>query len=137
MDKIRIIILFSAILLSFFAYTQISFAKTDLSIAENDITFSKLEPLDGDLVRIYARVFNAGDGEVSGFVVFLSNGKEIADRQQAQKELADLNHTLEQRVEQRTEDLLATNEKLQGEIVQRKKAEQGGQIEIAGHENSF
>lgn len=56
-------------------------AKTDLSITDTDITFSKNEPLDGDTIRIFARVFNIGDTDVSGFVGFLNNGKEIADLQ--------------------------------------------------------
>lgn len=57
------------------------FAKTDLSISETDITFSKEEILDGDLVRIYARIFNTGDADISGQVVFLDNSKEIAEHQ--------------------------------------------------------
>lgn len=57
------------------------FAKTDLSITETDITFSKDEPLEGDVVRVYARIFNNGDTDASGFVVFLDNGKEMADPQ--------------------------------------------------------
>lgn len=81
MYGIKTIILFSTLLLGFLFYADASFAKTDLSIAENDITFSKSNPLDGDLVRIYARVSNAGDNDVSGYVVFLSNGKEIAEHQ--------------------------------------------------------
>ena len=57
------------------------FAKTDLSISETDITFSKEEILDGDLVKIYARVFNTGDTDISGNVVFLDDNKEMADPQ--------------------------------------------------------
>lgn len=57
------------------------FAKTDLSISETDITFSKEDILDGDLVRVYARIFNTGDVDVSGHVVFLDNSKEMADPQ--------------------------------------------------------
>lgn len=57
------------------------FAKTDLSIVETDITFSKEKPLAGETVRIYARVFNTGDVDVSGHVVFLDNGKEITEPQ--------------------------------------------------------
>lgn len=57
------------------------FAKTDLSISETDITFSKDEPLDGDTVRVFARVFNTGDTDVLGYVSFLNNGKEMTDPQ--------------------------------------------------------
>lgn len=58
-----------------------SLAKTDLSISVTDITFSKEEPLEGDRVRVFARVFNLGDTDVLGFVVFLNNGKEMTDPQ--------------------------------------------------------
>ncbi len=58
-----------------------AFGKTDLSITDTDITFSNDEPLDGDTIRIFARVFNIGDTDVRGFVSFLNNGKEIADPQ--------------------------------------------------------
>jgi len=57
------------------------FAKTDLSINNTDITFSKDEPLEGDDVRIFARVFNLGDTDVRGYVLFLNNGKEMANPQ--------------------------------------------------------
>ena len=59
-----------------------SLAKTDLSITATDITFSKEEPVEGDKVRIFARVFNVGDIDIYGFVIFsMSNGQEIADPQ--------------------------------------------------------
>ena len=54
-------------------------AKTDLSISETDITFSKSDIIDGDVIKIYARIFNTGDTDVSGYVSFLYNGKEIAE----------------------------------------------------------
>lgn len=57
------------------------FAKTDISILETDITFSKTDLLDGDSVRIYGRVFNVGDTDVSGYVVFLKNNLEMANPQ--------------------------------------------------------
>jgi hypothetical protein len=65
----------------FFIFAQAALAKTDLSILETDITFSKDKPFDQDLVRIYARVFNLGDSDVSGYVVFLLDSKEIKDPQ--------------------------------------------------------
>jgi len=70
------------ILLCFsFLFGGAVFAKTDLSISVTDITFSSEEPLEGDKVRVFARVFNLGDTDVLGFVVFLNNGKEMADPQ--------------------------------------------------------
>ena len=58
-----------------------SFAGTDLSLDASDITFSKEEPLDGDTIRLFARVFNVGEEDAYGFVVFSINGNEIADPQ--------------------------------------------------------
>lgn len=55
-----------------------SFAKTDLSISETDITLSNDAPLNGDTIRIFVRVFNVGDTDVLGYVVFLLSGKEMA-----------------------------------------------------------
>ncbi len=49
---------------------------------------------------------------------------EIAERERAQEELAELNRTLEHRVEQRTEELTGANERLQDQIQQREKAEE-------------
>lgn len=81
MKKIYSIILFCALLINFLVYANKSLAKTDLSITENDVTFSKNEPLEGDLVRVYARVVNSGDNDMSGYVIFLSSGKEMAAHQ--------------------------------------------------------
>jgi len=81
MKKISSIIFIAVLLVGSLVCTEKAFAKTDLSIAETDITFSKDEPLDGDSIRIYTRVFNAGDNDVSGFVTFYANGKEISNPQ--------------------------------------------------------
>lgn len=59
----------------------LAFAKTDLSLSVTDITFSKENALEGEKVRIYARVFNLGDADVYGFVVFQKDNKEIAGPQ--------------------------------------------------------
>ncbi|MFH1582547.1 MAG: thrombospondin type 3 repeat-containing protein [bacterium] len=56
-------------------------AGSDLSITVSDITFSKEEPLAGDKVRVFARVFNVGDVDAYGFVIFSIDGKEIANPQ--------------------------------------------------------
>jgi LPXTG-motif cell wall-anchored protein len=53
------------------------YAKTDLSITDADLTFSKNEPFKNDPIRIYARVFNSGDTDVIGYIVFSANNKEI------------------------------------------------------------
>jgi hypothetical protein len=62
-------------------FLNTAFARTDLSISVTDITFSKDNPLKGEEVRVFARVFNLGDTDVYGFVVFTENGKEMADPQ--------------------------------------------------------
>lgn len=62
-------------------YIGDSLAKTDLSIIETDITFSKEEPVVGETIRIFGRVFNLGDSDVYGFVIFLDKGKELAEPQ--------------------------------------------------------
>ncbi len=62
-------------------FSNAVFAKTDLSISETDITLSNDTPLNRDTVRIFARVFNVGDTDVLGYVVFLLGAKEMADPQ--------------------------------------------------------
>lgn len=76
--KKEIIILFSVLFCFFFS---VVLAKTDLSVGVTDITFSKDEALAGETVRVFARVFNLGDTDVYGFVLFLNNGKEMAGPQ--------------------------------------------------------
>ncbi|MBI2625126.1 MAG: hypothetical protein HYW70_02240 [Candidatus Nealsonbacteria bacterium] len=70
-----------AVLAVFLFFTESSLAKTDLSITATDITFSKEDPLDGENVRVFARVFNLGDTDVYGFVVFLDGKREMAGPQ--------------------------------------------------------
>jgi signal transduction histidine kinase len=50
--------------------------------------------------------------------------QEIANRQRAEKEINELNDTLERRVIERTAQLAALNTELQGEIAQRQRAEE-------------
>lgn len=69
------------VLLLAFLFSSDSLAKTDLSITATDITFSKDSPLEGETVRVFARVFNLGETDVYGFVVFLNGGKEMTDPQ--------------------------------------------------------
>lgn len=73
--------IFATLIVLFFA--NFAFAKTDLSISSQDITFSKESSYAfvGNTIRIFARVFNIGDTDVYGSVVFLSNGKSISDLQ--------------------------------------------------------
>ena len=82
MKKISHIFLGSAIaILLAFSFCSNVLAKIDLSINVSDITFSNEEALEGDNVRIFARVFNLGNEDVYGFVIFKNNGKEMADPQ--------------------------------------------------------
>lgn len=79
MKKLNAIFLFSAAFLLFSSGAV--FAKTDVSISDNDLTFSKDTPFDGELIKIYARVFNYGDNDVSGYVEFSLNGEKISAAQ--------------------------------------------------------
>lgn len=81
--KIYCVFLFAALgaLTVFLIFPQSSSAKTDLSIAEKDITFSKESIFERETVRIFARIFNNGDTDVLGSVVFLNNKKTIANPQ--------------------------------------------------------
>ena len=71
----------ATVLLLSFLFSLDSLAKTDLSLNTTDITFSKQEIFEGEEVRIYARVFNLGDVDVYGFILFQRNGREMADPQ--------------------------------------------------------
>jgi len=53
-------------------------ADVDLSIGVSDVIFSKDDPVVGDTIRIFARVFNLGDEDVYGWVVFLNQEEELA-----------------------------------------------------------
>lgn len=75
----KLILIFSVLAVLLFA--GLVFAKTDLSITESDISFSKDDALEGETIRIFARVFNTGDTDVYGYVIFTSNAKELADPQ--------------------------------------------------------
>jgi len=79
--KKYIFILLLSIFYGFLGTVDTSYAKTDLSISDTDITFSETSPMDGDSIKIYARVFNFGDDDVSGSVIFLNNGKEMSEPQ--------------------------------------------------------
>lgn len=70
-----------AIALAFLFVPFFAFAKVDLSISDTDITLSKDNLIAGQTVRVYARVFNNGDTDVYGFVMFYASGKEISQPQ--------------------------------------------------------
>ena len=73
------ILIFVLLLLLFVAGN--SLAKADLSLTVSDITFSEETALAGEKTRIFARVFNLGDEDVYGFVVFAVDGKAIGEPQ--------------------------------------------------------
>lgn len=58
-----------------------SLAKTDLSLSVTDISFSKEQPLSGEKIRVFARVFNLGDEDAYGFVVFTVDGSSVSEPQ--------------------------------------------------------
>jgi len=74
---------FLILLTAFFCLLTSGFvlAGADLSLNVSDITFSKENPVEGEEVRVFARVFNVGDEDICGFVTFSLNGQEIADPQ--------------------------------------------------------
>ncbi|MBU2545165.1 hypothetical protein KKC65_01765 [Patescibacteria group bacterium] len=72
---------FYILFILFLLFAGSVYATTDLSISVSDITFSKLEPIEGDSIRVFARVFNLGNTDAYGFVIFTSDSKEIADPQ--------------------------------------------------------
>lgn len=75
------VLFFGFVVVCFLVFSDLAFAKTDLSLLETDVVFSKTEVFADNDVKIYARVFNSGDTDVVGFVLFLRNNKEIADPQ--------------------------------------------------------
>lgn len=81
MKKYFIQILLSAILFGFLIFPIFAFAKTDLSIADTDITLSSENIVEGQVVRVYARIFNNGTTDVYGFVMFYGNNKELGQPQ--------------------------------------------------------
>lgn len=56
-------------------------APADVRISGQDITFSKQELIEGDRVRVYAKIENIGGVDVQGFVTFYSGQTPIGDTQ--------------------------------------------------------
>lgn len=56
-------------------------ATSDLRIESEDIRFSKTTLIAGDEVRIYAKIFNNGSEDVSGYATFFQGNTVIADSQ--------------------------------------------------------
>ncbi len=54
-------------------------AEADLSIHAEDIRFSQEELIVGDQIRIYAKVYNIGDEDVSGYVSFYQGATLLDD----------------------------------------------------------
>jgi len=84
------------------------------------------------------------DGGADSYLVQPAESEELAAAigallriRKAEDELRRINETLEQRVEQRTQELATANEKLRKEIIQRQKAEaalvQAQKMEAIGH----
>lgn len=56
-------------------------ATADLSVRAADISFSKSTLVSGDVVRLYAKVKNVGDQDVSGYVSFFQGAMPVDDSQ--------------------------------------------------------
>ena len=67
------------IALGFFLLPVAAHAAADLSISPGDIRFSSDVLVAGDEVRIYAKVYNVGDEDVSGYVSFYQGATLIND----------------------------------------------------------
>lgn len=67
--------------LIYLTYPNFSFAKTDISISESDIIFSNSEPLAGESIKIYVRVFNLGDTDAYGDVMVSIKDKQTSNSQ--------------------------------------------------------
>ncbi|MSU60401.1 MAG: hypothetical protein EXS52_00595 [Candidatus Staskawiczbacteria bacterium] len=75
-------IYFSFILaFAFFSVPGFTFAKTDISLSQTDITFSQDNIVEGNSIKIYVRVYNNGDTDVLGQVIFLNNGSPMPSPQ--------------------------------------------------------
>ncbi len=59
----------------------VSAAGADLSISADDIRFSKETLVAGEKVRLYSRVHNIGDEDVSGFVTFFQSTTVLGNSQ--------------------------------------------------------
>jgi hypothetical protein len=69
--------LMTAILLFFLPNSV--YAMADLGISPSDIRFSSESLIAGDQVRIYAKIYNNGDEDVSGYVTFYQGSTLIDD----------------------------------------------------------
>jgi signal transduction histidine kinase/CheY-like chemotaxis protein len=61
--------------------------------------------------------------QVQGKVLFTGHLRDISDRKRSEQLLRDINISLEQRVQERTHELIAANEKLRAEMLGREEAE--------------
>lgn len=66
-------------ILSFFLLPLSAHAAADLSISPQDIEFSQSLLVAGDQIRIYAKIYNVGDEDVSGYVSFYQGSMLIDD----------------------------------------------------------
>lgn len=66
-------------LLAFFLLPLSAHAAADLAISPTDIRFSQSLLVAGDEVRIYAKIYNVGDEDVSGYVSFYQGATLIDD----------------------------------------------------------
>lgn len=64
---------------TFFLLPLLANAAADLSISAQDVRFSRPLLVAGDEVRLYAKIYNTGDEDVSGFVSFYQGTTLIDD----------------------------------------------------------
>ena len=108
-----------------------AWAKSDLSLNVSDISFSKNEPLVGEKVRIFARVFNLGDEDVYGFVVFSMDSLAIGEPQPVSVKVGTYDDVFL--------DWVCEQGKfnVQAKIVATHPADEDAANDLAAHENYF
>ncbi len=75
--------MFKKVLISFLLFIPLtaSAGVADLEIKATDIRFSKTPLVAGDQVRIYAKIYNVGEVDVSGYTTFFQGSVPLGDSQ--------------------------------------------------------
>jgi ABC-type antimicrobial peptide transport system permease subunit len=80
--------LFLVLTIVLLAPSVVSASNPDMAIGQSDIRFSSDDFVAGETVRIYARVRNVGDTDITGYIAFYS-GSDLIDSSQVATLVAD------------------------------------------------